>query len=453
MRSFTFRITCRFAALVTATTAAVLVLGGFLLDREIEQGLELLHDIEIRELTELIGPDVTQNAESIATRIKHDADSDAALFVMQVADARGTVLFRSDNLGDTILPTHLASNLRHWTATLPYLGRVHLSLYEVGPWRIHIGSPLGPSERLMRDYVRISVPLLLGAGLVSLGLGYAFSRATLRPLRAIEATANRIRADNLAERIPVPSGRDELAALTRLLNQTFDRMQASFEQMRRFAADASHELKTPLALIRLNVEKLRLRGSNDTDSAAAIDDVLEEINRLHHVIDRMLFLAKAESGALQPVLKPIELRELIGSFAEDARALAEDRGVRFAVGRDDPGTIRGEPELLRQLLLNLVANAVAASPLGGSVQLDSIAAGGGRELVISDEGFGVPPADLPRIFDRFVRLPSRPTGGDAPPGHGLGLAICKSIAELHHGSIRAENRSDRPGLRIVVRLE
>jgi signal transduction histidine kinase len=449
MRSFAFRITCRFACLVTATTAAVLVVGGFLLDHEIEHGLELLHDIEVRELVELIGTDGTLDAAAIANRIKHDADGDATMFLIQVANAQGTVLFRSDNLGDTILPTVAADP--HSTIRLP-LGRVHLSLFTREPWRIHIGSPLEPSERLMRNYMRMCVPLLIGVALVSIGLGYGFSRATLRPIRAIEATANRIRADNLAERIPVGSGRDELASLTQLLNQMFDRLQGSFEQVRRFTADVSHELKTPLALIRLNAEKLGPRLSNDPDSTAALADILEEIRRLNQIIDRLLFLAKSESGALTLALRPVDLKPLLTSLAEDAQVLAEDRKVRFALNQNEPGEIKAEPDLLRQLLLNLIANAVAASKPERLVQLDSFASDTGWQFTVTDEGHGIPENQLSRIFDRFVRL-ERPVGAaEGAVGHGLGLAICRSIAQLHHGTISVENRSDRPGLRVVVTL-
>jgi signal transduction histidine kinase len=298
----------------------------------------------------------------------------------------------------------------------------------------------------------MGIPLVIGVGLLSVGLGYAFSRATLRPIRAIEATANRIRADNLTERIPVPSGRDELASLTRLLNQMFDRLQSSFEQVRRFTADASHELKTPLALIRLNAEKLRRRLGSDPDAIASLADILEEITRLHQVIDRLLFLAKSESGALTLAARTVELQPMVTAFAEDAQALADDRGVRFILAQNAPGEIKAEPDLLRQLLLNLISNAVAASAPGSLVQLDSFPTENEWWFTITDEGRGIPDAQLPRIFDRFVRFERPAESPEVRVGHGLGLAICKSIVQLHHGTILAENRTDRTGLHVVVTL-
>ncbi|MDO8545301.1 MAG: ATP-binding protein [Opitutaceae bacterium] len=452
MKSFTFRVTCRFALLVTATTAAVLLVGGLLLQHQNERGLELLHEIEARELRQLIGNDGSLGPEAVAARIKHDTETDAHLFVAQVTNAAGAVLFRSENLGETVLPA-AAKDAPHWTTILPFFGKVHLSEFWLDPWRIQIGSPLAPAERVLRDYIRISLPLVLGVALLSVALGYGFSRATLRPIRAIADTANRIRADSLSERITMPPGNDELVALTRLLNQMFDRLQGSFEQVRRFTADASHELKTPLSLIRLNAEKLRTRVPNDPDAAAAAADILEEITQLHQVIDRLLFLAKSDSGALTPALRPVITETFVTTFSEDAQALAEDRNVRFELARNDPGEIRAEPDLLRQLLLNLVANAVAVSKPGGLVALSSAVTAGGRRFDVIDEGPGLPEPQLARVFERFVRfdLPPGQSGGRGG-GHGLGLAICKSIVQLHGGTIRAENRADRSGLRVTVEL-
>lgn len=449
--SFTARLTLRFAALVTATTAAVLAIGGWLLDRQTVSGLELMHEVEGLELSELLGTDVNLTAADIVRRIKHDADSDAALFYIQVHKEDGAVLFRSDNLGTAVMPD-LSAAEPHWTARLPAIGDVRVSEFHSGPWHIQIGSPLAPARRLLRDYVQVSGLLVIGMAVASLGLGYAFSRYTLRPVRAIEATARQIRADNLSERIPVPAGRDELAALAELLNRMFDRLEASFEQVRRFTADASHEIKTPLALMRLNAEKLRPSLAGDPEGTAALEDLLEEIGRLHQIIESLLFLSKTDAGALVLELKALSPQTLVSGFAEDAQALAEDVGASFALTRDDPGGIRGEPNLLRQLLLNLLNNALAVSPPGGLVTLSSYRSNGDRwRFEVTDEGPGLPEEQLARIFERFVRFDHGP-GDRQARGHGLGLAICKGIAELHRGTIRAENRRDRSGLRVTVEL-
>jgi signal transduction histidine kinase len=450
MKSFTQRLTLRFAALVTTTTALVLGIGGWLLDREAHRGIEALHAVEFKELRALIGDSPALTADEIARRIGRDAESDAALYFLQVHSERGEVMFRSLNLGANVLPD-LSGRDQHWTFELPGIGPVHISEFNEGPWHVQVASPMAPMRRLMRDYMELAAILVAVVAAVSVGLGYGFSRLTLRPMRAIEQTARRIRGDTLGERIPVPPGQDELSALVRLLNQMFDRLEASFDQVRRFTADASHELKTPLALVRLNAEKLRSRLTHDAEGLTTLEDLLEEISQLHQIIESLLFLSRAESGALAPKIRVVEVAAFVRDFAEDAGALAQDRGVTFKVGAMDPGELSVEPVLLRQLLLNLVSNALVVTPRGGTITLEVIESESGYRFELADEGPGLPDEQLERIFERFVRF-EPPSGAQGPRGHGLGLAICRTIARMHGGTIRAQNRTDRTGLKVVVEL-
>jgi signal transduction histidine kinase len=449
MNSFTTRVTARFALLVTVLATIVLLAGGLLLHHQMEHGLDLLHEVEGKELAELLGDRPGLTAAEVEQRIMHDADGDAALFFIQVTRA-DEVVYRSDNLGDAILPMDFSAGA-YQTTRVPFLGRMRLFCTVAGPWRIVIGSPMASSERLLRDYIWIALGLVVMVAVASVALGYAFSRDTFRPLRAIEATARRIRADNLGERITV-SGRDEIAALTVLLNETFDRLQSSFEQVRRFSADVSHELKTPLALLRLNAEKLRPRLAQDPDAAAALDDMLEEMAQMNQVIERLLFIARSESGAVAIDRRTVALRPWLEAFAEDARVLAEDRRVVFRLGEIAAGEVQVDADLWRQLLLNLVTNAVAVSPALAVVTLQVERRDSAMVFSVSDEGPGLPEDQLARVFERFVRL--KPAGGEATAsrGHGLGLAICKAIVELHGGTIQAVNRRDTRGLRMEVRL-
>lgn len=447
--SFTLRLTVRFAVLVTLTTAAVLAAGGWLLHRQAMRGLTELHETEGRELGEILGT-AALPPEEVARRIGDEADSDAALFFLQVRDAQGGILFRSPNLGATLLPA-LGGQAQHWEETLPQAGRVLISDFVAGPWHIQVASRLDATDRMMRDYTRVSGLLLAGVALLSGFLGHQFSRATLRPVRAIEATARRIRADNLSERIPVAAGHGELTALIELLNGTFDRLQRSFDQVQRFTAEASHELKTPLALARLNAEKLQARVRSDPEGEALTGEILDEIARLNRIIESLLFLAKTDGGALPAPRRELGLAALVRDFADDAAALAEDAGVKFVLARNDEGTVAADPGLLRQLLLNLLSNALAVSARHATITLESRLEPDGWRLVLSDEGPGLPADQLERVFERFVRYEGT-LRGDARGGAGLGLAICRSIVELHGGRIVAENRPDRRGLRVVVHL-
>ncbi len=451
MQSFTVRITLLFASLVTFTTALVLLAGGWLQSQQAVAGLDFLNAAEFEEIAHrLDGQPQALTAERVAELIAEHTEIDATLYFFQVIDARGALLFRSPNLGQVVLPAPMTSE-KNRSEHIPALGRVRIGTYTVGELRVLVASSLEPADRLLRSYARISVLLLLGVGVVSVGLGWTFARLTLRPVRAIRETAARIGPDTLSERIPIPAGRDELSALAQLLNRMFDRIEGSFSQVRRFTADASHELKTPLALVRLSAEKLRTRLAHDPESTEIIGEILEDIDRLHQIIESLLFLAKTESGTFHPALGVIETSQFLQSFADDARVMTDHHGAQFSLQESGTGRVRGEPTLLRQMLMNLVTNACRVQAADGSVELTSEVEHGRWRVTISDHGHGVPPDQIERIFERFVRLTPQTKNGPGD-GHGLGLAICRSIVALHGGTIRAENRRDRSGLRMIVEL-
>ncbi len=450
MSSITTRLTVAFAVIVTATTALLLALGGWLLVHQLGDGIRLLHEAEFAEVEGRLAPDPGRlTAAELGERLRRHTEIDAALFLFQVCSPDGAVAFRSLNLGETRLPPAELANGPHRVIRVAPHGRILVSGFQAGPWRVQIASPLVMNDRLLASFLRIAVVLLGLALAAGAGLGYAFTRFALRPVRVIEQTASRIRGDNLGERIPVPHSRDEIAALAGLLNRMFDRLEGSFNQVRRFTADASHELKTPLALLRLNAERLRTRVADDSEAAAAADELLAQADHLHRIIEVLLFLAKADAGVLNPAMQVGNPQTLLAGLVEDAAALAEDRGAQFRLVRNDSGCARFEPTLLRQLLMNLLTNALKVSAAGAMVQLESVCADGRWQMRLTDEGPGLPPEQLERVFARFVR--HEPTAGGGS-GHGLGLAICRSIAELHGGTIRAENRRDRAGLIVTVDL-
>ena len=182
--------------------------------------------------------------------------------------------------------------------------------------------------------------------------------------------------------------------------------------------------------------------------AERIADLLDEITHLNHIIESLLFIAKADSGALVLCLKTQPIAEFITPLLEDIRLLAGDRGVRFTARTEGDGQVRLEPKFMRQLLFNLVGNALNVAPAGSEIVLESAPTPTGWRFAVVDEGPGLPEAQLGRIFERFVRFQH----GKGTPGTGLGLAICRSIADLHGGKIHAENRTDRKGLRVVVEV-
>src|SRR5260370_67913 len=183
---------------------------------------------------------------------------------------------------------------------------------------------------------------------VSVRIGFALTRLALRPVRLIRETASRISSDNLSERIPVASIRDEISELALLLNLMFDRLEISFRQIRRFKAEASHELKTPISLIRLQAEKLLVHGNLDADNEESVHVQLEEVSRLSNIIEELLFLSRAESFEIRLNLTTQDPKAILMSFSQDARVLAEHRGLQFACSHQGLGNVLAQPHWLRR---------------------------------------------------------------------------------------------------------
>jgi two-component system, OmpR family, sensor kinase len=234
-------------------------------------------------------------------------------------------------------------------------------------------------------------------------------------------------------------GRLALAA-----NRMFARLEQSFTALYRFIADASHELKTPLMVLRAGVERALTNPGNPPENLEALDASLGEISRMSEMVENLLTLARADEGRAPLVVEPCDLRDLVAEAAETAGMLAEDGHHQVTTAMPEaPVTLPLDRNRLRQLLLNLVTNAVKYTPAGGQVGLELEDHGPEVILRVRDSGVGIAAGDLPHVFDRFWRGdPSRSRAG-VPPGTGLGLAITKWIAEAHGGSITVQSRPGR----------
>lgn len=450
MNSLGSRLALWYATAATATLAVLLVAAYYLLERQLFRGVDLLISAEFNELKAHLGADYgTRSAQAIDASIRQTTEYASVLFFITI-DARshgGNTLFASSNLHGRSIPD--VPGERTFNVELPGVGEVRAAEFILGPYDVTVATPLKPVREVMGGYVRICLWLMALMIAISTAIGVLLSRLALRPVRLIRETANRIRADNLGERIPVASVRDEISDLARLLNQMFDRLESAFDQIRRFTAEASHELKTPLSLLRLQAEKLLLQGGLDAGGEEAVHQQLEEIGRLNQIIDDLLFLSRAEARKIVLPMQLADPQDLLRPFAQDARLLAEERGREFTCEHAGEGLIAYAPAWLRRVLLNLLSNALAASPPGGRIQLSSRLDARSWLLAMTDEGSGVPEPDRERIFERFVRLPTAEAAGG---GTGLGLTICRSIVALHRGWIRAEAGPGGRGLRVVLEI-
>ena len=441
-------MTVWYALGATVSFAILSILGGLLLQSQLLRSLDDLNATEFRQLQSHIGDDYIHVSEAeLEARLKSIDQYQSVLFYIAIDHPGGREkIFRSRNLQGREIPD--VKGLRAYTASAPGLGPVRVREFLLPPYDVTVAtSALGVREG-MRAFAMISAGLILAMLLVSMVIGLGFARILLRPIRAIRDTAERIGSDNLAERIPVTEVRDEVDELADLLNRMFDRLEASFGQMQRFTEEVSHELKTPLSLIRLHAEQVVKNAQQPANVEAAIDQI-EEIARLNAFIDQMLFLSRAEANAIAFDLKSVDPGPFLYLFANDAEALAEHSGQRFEFQTRGAGTVAMEASWIRQVLLNLVSNALRASPPGGLVRLASSLADGRWRLSVEDEGPGLSIADCLLIFDRFVRVGA---GIRGDRGAGLGLSIARSIVTLHGGTIHAAPRCDRSGLCVTVEL-
>jgi two-component system heavy metal sensor histidine kinase CusS len=275
------------------------------------------------------------------------------------------------------------------------------------------------------------------------------SRLAIRPIAAIQSSAQRVSASNFTERIPIPNTGDEVARMAILLNAMLDRLEAAYLQVKRFTAEASHEFRTPLSILRLQTERLLAHSElTVVEREAALSEQMEEIERLNKMIDDLLFLAKSDAGVIPLSTQFVNLSEYLADFKTDADLLTGECAVKFDLSCDVSRDWQLDIRLIRQVLLNLLLNALQVSQPGAEVQLSAALAGGMLSLKMKDQGAGLSESQIGRMFNRFERLGA---SGESK-GNGLGLAICRSIVERHGGTIRAHNRQDVSGLVVEVQL-
>jgi len=451
VRSIGARLALWYAAAATATLVCLFVAGYYLLKINLVHGLDLMNRAEFAQISAHLGSDYASlNDRVIDARIRETTDYASVLFFITVDDPHGPVrpIFYSTNLRGLEIPD--VPGQRTFNAVLPGVGELRVGEFILGPFDVTIATPLDNVHEAMRYYTQTCLWLLAVMLAVSVAIGFGLSRLALRPVRLIRETASRISSDNLSERIPVASIRDEISELALLLNLMFDRLEISFRQIRRFTAEASHELKTPISLIRLQAEKLLVHGNLDADNEESVHVQLEEVSRLSNIIEELLFLSRAESFEIRLNLTTQDPKAILMSFSQDARVLAEHRGLQFVCSHEGLGSVLAEPHWLRRVLLNLLTNALNASPQGSRVTLTSSIREGFWRVQLADQGPGVPSEYRERIFERFFRLP--PANAAADEGSGLGLAICRSIISLHGGTIWAEAPPDGSGLSMVFQI-
>ncbi|MCJ7431921.1 MAG: HAMP domain-containing histidine kinase [Anaerolineales bacterium] len=305
---------------------------------------------------------------------------------------------------------------------------------------LQVAASMAVIDTTRRDLLSIMVAVaVISAVLAGVGSWLVLGQA-LSPLEAITDAVEQInRADDLSRRIPYRgTADDEVGDLIETFNQTLERLESLFTSQQRFIADVSHELRTPLTVIKGNVDLMRRMKKLDAESLSSID---QEAGRLTRLVGGLLLFAQAESGKLTLSMNPVELDNLLTEVFQEMRVLSGGK-VQIKITEIDQILVNGDRDRLKQVLLNLVANAIQYTPQGGEVFMSLAKVGEQTRIIVRDTGPGIPPEDLPHIFDRFYRAEKSRTRGKAT-GFGLGLSIANWIVEHHGGQIKVESKEGK----------
>jgi len=310
--------------------------------------------------------------------------------------------------------------------------------------RVVAASSIRSTEVAIRELLGtmlVVAPLLV---IASVGLSYVIAGHALRPVdRIIDEVQAISDGRSLHRRLPLEASNDEIARLVVTLNEMIERLEKSFGALRRFTADASHELKTPLAVLRADVERAMNANVSRGERLVALEEALQETTRMADLVDSLLTLARADEGRFDLHREPIELEPLVRDVFETASILGEAAGISVVMPEITPVTVMGDATRLRQLFLNLTTNALKYTPRGGSVDLSLTLHERTASFSVRDSGVGISAADLPHIFERFYRADRARSRSAERGGFGLGLAISQWIAEAHGGKISVRSRLGR----------
>jgi heavy metal sensor kinase len=308
-----------------------------------------------------------------------------------------------------------------------------------GRYIIEMGISIAPMETVLArlvDLLAVLLPVLIVFAAVG---GYWLVRWALRPVDRLSQTAEQMSMQNLSLQLPVAPTGDALERLSISLNTMLRRLRDSVQTSRRFLADASHELRTPLTVIKGELQELIGESSlSERDLRERLGSVLEEVARLEHLVSGLLVLSRLDAGETRGNWVEVDLADLALSIAEQMHLMAEDRGIEIDVSGLQRTVVLGDRARLKQVIVNLLDNAIRFTPRQGVVTLRTGTDRTGRFLEVADTGIGIPPASIPQVFERFFRVDEARPREDG--GAGLGLSIVRSICSVHSAEIEVESR-------------
>ena len=302
---------------------------------------------------------------------------------------------------------------------------------------VEFGQLLDPVDTMLdRLFLQMVLGLPLAVIIIAMG-GYLLVRRALMPVEQITRAAERITQHNLSERLPVTHTGDEIERLSIALNRMIARLDDAFQNSKRFVADASHELRTPLTILRGELENLAEDPRVDAEWRERGASLLEEAMHLSKIVEQLFMLSRLDAGEAQAEWTRFDLSELARTTADQMSLLAEDKDIAISCATSGPIPVEGDRVRLKQIVVNLLDNAIKYTPKQGVIQLRVQGVNGHAILEVADNGIGISREALPHVFDRFYRVDQ--TRGDGSESAGLGLSIVKSICSAHGAEVEAES--------------
>jgi heavy metal sensor kinase len=450
--SIRFRLSAWYAGLLTL----VYVLFGALLMHSVQSFLEAsVLDTQARRARQIASTLVTPLApaaeSTLVAQVKALYSPELSDRFIRLTRADGSVLYRSGEPSDHSfvpadvppVPAAFGAELRRRRA-LPDGRTVLVTAVHAGgaaKYTVEVGVSTAAIGALMRQLLwltALGLPIMI---VVAVSGGYLLVKRTLAPVERIASKAELITHHNLAERLPVARTGDELERLAISLNHMISRIDEAFQQSKRFVADASHELRTPLTVLRSELESLAHNPPPESDPYERLGSLLQPVERLSKTVERLFALSRLDAGEAQTEWIEIDLGELVATTADQMLLLAADKGITVTCEAQGRVLVSGDRSRLKQVVVNLLDNAIKYTPANGAVHLQVTAAEGRAVLSVEDSGVGIPAEALPHVFERFYRVDT--TRSDDTGGAGLGLAIVKTICDAHGAAVRVASALGR----------
>jgi heavy metal sensor kinase len=454
-RSLGFRLVVWFAGVLTAVylfvAAAMFLELGRYLKTNFRETLRRRAE-QVSEILATAGAPIDETAISNEIRSRLMPESNNRF--VHVSRLDGAIVYRSGSPADgsfdpdAVAAAETLQSVRSRSGVEQFVTRGGTPMLVVarsvtatsGAYNVEVGGSLEQIQ-LVLNYVLVllivAVPVLVGA---STSGGYFLIKRALKSVDRIAKTAEQITHHNLSERLPVAQTGDELERLSISVNRMIARLDEAFQTTRRFLADASHELRTPLTVIKGELEEVVSSKNLSEESRERTGSVLEEVERLTHIVEGLLAVARLDAGEAQREWLRFDLAELVATTADQMKLLAEDQRVTLVCNTASRVEVEGDHARLKQVIVNLLDNAIKYTPEGGSIHL-SVRAQDRAVLEIVDTGIGIPKDELAHVFERFFRVDKARSRN--VEGTGLGLAIVKSICTAHGAEIETESAIGR----------